>query len=81
MKFYDEALSIDPNHVPALLGKSNTFVNLGDVDEAMEYNDKVLALDPNNGMALSFKQAVESGTISSKDCERCKDSDEDNDDN
>jgi tetratricopeptide (TPR) repeat protein len=51
-------LAIKPNDVVFLTSKAFTLVELGKYNEAIEYWDKVLALDPTNAIALENKQST-----------------------
>jgi len=49
-------LVTDPNYFNALINKGLALYNLGQYDEAIDYYDKALAIDPNNTLALTNKQ-------------------------
>jgi tetratricopeptide (TPR) repeat protein len=53
--WYDKALSINQNNVPALVQKGTELVNQGDGEQAVTWLDKALSIDPNNLMALVSK--------------------------
>jgi len=53
--WYDEALSINQNNVPALVQKGTELVNQGDREQAVTWLDKALSIDPTNLMALVSK--------------------------
>ena len=53
--WYDKALSINQNNVPALVEKGTELVNQGDSMQAVTWLDKALSIDPNNLMALVSK--------------------------
>jgi tetratricopeptide (TPR) repeat protein len=44
---YDKALSIDPNYLDALHAKGKSLINIGEIEEAIIYFDRVSAIDPN----------------------------------
>ena len=56
--WYDKALSINQNNVPALVQKGTELVNQGDGDHAITWLDKALSIDPTNLMALVSKGAA-----------------------
>jgi tetratricopeptide (TPR) repeat protein len=57
LKWFDRALSIDPNDVPALLEKSATLADLGRNREMLAVSRKALHLSPGNSLAF-YLQAV-----------------------
>jgi tetratricopeptide (TPR) repeat protein len=44
---YNEALSVDPDYIPALLNKGSALHKLGRYQEAVNAYDDVLSRDPN----------------------------------
>jgi len=56
--WYDRALSINQNNVPALVQKGTELVNQGDGEHAVTWLDKALSIDPTNLMALVSKGAA-----------------------
>jgi tetratricopeptide (TPR) repeat protein len=56
--WYDKALSINQNNVPALVEKGTDFVTKGDGEQAITWLDKALNIDPSNLMALVSKGAA-----------------------
>jgi tetratricopeptide (TPR) repeat protein len=56
--WYDKALSINQNNVPALVEKGTKLVNQGDGEQAITWLDKALSIDPSNLMALVSKGAA-----------------------
>jgi predicted O-linked N-acetylglucosamine transferase (SPINDLY family) len=50
---YEEALSINPNHIPSLINYGNLLSHIKKIDEAVLIFEKVLTLDVNNSMALT----------------------------
>jgi len=48
IKLYERILKIDPKRIDILLQLTFTHYNIGDVDKAVEYNNKVLSIDRNN---------------------------------
>ena len=56
--WYDKALSINQNNVPALVQKGTELVNQGDKEQAVTWLDKALSIDPTNLMALVSKGAA-----------------------
>lgn len=53
--WYDKALSINQNNVPALVQKGTELVNNGNGVQAITWLDKALSIDPSNLMALVSK--------------------------
>ena len=56
--WYDKALSINQNNVPALVQKGTELANQGDGEQAVTWLDKALSIDPTNLMALVSKGAA-----------------------
>lgn len=56
--WYDKALAINQNNVPALVQKGTDLVNEGKDQQAMTWLDKALQIDPANLMALVSKGAA-----------------------
>jgi tetratricopeptide (TPR) repeat protein len=56
--WYDRALSINQNNVPALVQKGTYLVNAGQGQQAIIWLDKALKIDPSNIMALISKGAA-----------------------
>jgi tetratricopeptide (TPR) repeat protein len=56
--WYDKALSINQNNVPALVQKGTELVTQGDREQAVTWLDKALSIDPTNLMALVSKGAA-----------------------
>jgi tetratricopeptide (TPR) repeat protein len=46
ISYYDKALAVDANYVPALYNKGVSMEKLGDHDEAQQLFDKATELDP-----------------------------------
>ena len=59
--WYDRALSINENNVPALVQKGTNLVNGGESQQAIIWLDKALKIDPSNIMALISKGAALKG--------------------
>ena len=57
-KWYDKALSINQNNVPALVQKGTELVNQGYGQQAITWLEKALSIDPTNLMALVSKGAA-----------------------
>ena len=57
-KWYDKALSVNQNNVPALVEKGTDLVTKGDGEQAITWLDKALNIDPANLMALVSKGAA-----------------------
>ena len=57
-KWFDKALSINQNNVPALVQKGTELVSQGDGEQAITWLDKALGIDPTNLMALVSKGAA-----------------------
>ena len=55
IKWYDEALTVNRNNVPALVQKGTDLQNQGKAEQAITWLDKALKIDPNNLMALISK--------------------------
>jgi tetratricopeptide (TPR) repeat protein len=58
INWYDKALSINQNNVPALVQKGTDLVNQGDAEQAITWLDKALNIDSDNIMALVSKGAA-----------------------
>ena len=56
--WYDRALAINQNNVPALVQKGTDLVNAGEGQQAIIWLDKALKIDPSNMMALVSKGAA-----------------------
>ncbi|MGB8573463.1 MAG: tetratricopeptide repeat protein [Nitrososphaeraceae archaeon] len=56
--WYEKALSVNQNNVPALVEKGTDLVNNGDGEQAITWLDKALNIDPDNLMALVSKGAA-----------------------
>jgi tetratricopeptide (TPR) repeat protein len=56
--WYDKALAINQNNVPALVQKGTDLVNAGEGQQAIIWLDKALKIDPSNMMALVSKGAA-----------------------
>ena len=56
--WYDKALSVNQNNVPALVEKGTDLVTMGDGEHAITWLDKALNIDPTNSMALISKGAA-----------------------
>ncbi|MDW0240809.1 MAG: tetratricopeptide repeat protein [Nitrososphaeraceae archaeon] len=56
--WYEKALSVNQNNVPALVEKGTDLVIKGDGEEAITWLDKALNIDPTNLMALVGKGAA-----------------------
>ena len=54
-KWYDKALSVNQNNLPALVEKGTDLVTQGDGEQALTWLDKALNIDPTNLMALVSK--------------------------
>jgi tetratricopeptide (TPR) repeat protein len=54
-KWYDKALSVNQNNLPALVEKGTDLVTQGDGEQAITWLDKALNIDPTNLMALVSK--------------------------
>jgi tetratricopeptide (TPR) repeat protein len=55
VKWYDQALKIDPKSIDALNGKGLVFNKLGRYEEAITWFDKAIEIDPNFVYALNNK--------------------------
>ena len=55
IKYFDKALSIDPENFVALISKGESLYDLGNYTQAIQYYDKALAIDPTNVDALTNK--------------------------
>jgi tetratricopeptide (TPR) repeat protein len=55
IKYFDQALAIQPNDANALGGKGKSLEHLGNYTEAIKYFDQALAIQPNDVFALSGK--------------------------
>ena len=56
--WYEKALSVNQNNVPALVEKGADLVAKGDGEQAITWLDKALNIDPTNLMALVSKGAA-----------------------
>lgn len=56
--WYDKALAMNHDNVPALVEKGTYLVNSGRSQQAIAYLDKALEIDPTNMMALTSKGAA-----------------------
>lgn len=56
--WYDKALSVNQNNVPALVEKGTDLITKGDGEQAITWLDKALNIDPTNLMALVSKGAA-----------------------
>jgi tetratricopeptide (TPR) repeat protein len=55
INWYDKALSVNQNNVPALVQKGTDLVAQGKSEEAVTWLDKALSIDPTNLMGLISK--------------------------
>jgi tetratricopeptide (TPR) repeat protein len=46
LRYYDKALAVDPNLIPALKGRANQYLNLKQWQQALEDYNKVIAAEP-----------------------------------
>jgi tetratricopeptide (TPR) repeat protein len=58
IKWYDKALIINQNNVPALAQKGTDLVSKGNSQQAITWLDKALRIDPSNTVALLSKGAA-----------------------
>lgn len=58
VNWYDKALSVNQNNVPALVQKGTDLVSQGNGKHAIAWLDKALGIDPTNLMALISKGAA-----------------------
>jgi tetratricopeptide (TPR) repeat protein len=58
INWYDKALSVNQNNVPALVQKGTDLVSQGNTQQAIKWLDKALSIDSNNMMALISKGAA-----------------------
>lgn len=58
INWYDKALAVNQNNVPALVEKGTELVGQGKGEEAITWLDKALSIDPTNLMALISKGAA-----------------------
>jgi tetratricopeptide (TPR) repeat protein len=56
--WYDKALAVNQNNVPALVHKGTDLVSQGKGEQAITWLDKALTIDPTNLMALVSKGAA-----------------------
>jgi tetratricopeptide (TPR) repeat protein len=68
--FYQQALSLDPNHIRAWTNLGNAFLAVGQVEEAITCHERSLAIDPrfdlawaNKAVALSALERLEEAII------------------
>jgi tetratricopeptide (TPR) repeat protein len=55
INWYDKALSVNQNNVPALVQKGTDLVTKGNAEQAITWLDKALSIDSSNLMALISK--------------------------
>lgn len=53
LPYYDKALALDPNLIPALTGRAIQYQHLGEYQKEIADWDKVIAADPNAGTAYA----------------------------
>jgi tetratricopeptide (TPR) repeat protein len=58
INWYDDALAVNQNNVPALVQKGTDLVSLGKAEQSITWLDKALSIDPTNLMALISKGAA-----------------------
>ena len=58
INWYDNALAVNQNNVPALVQKGTDLVGQGKSEQAITWLDKALSIDPTNLMALISKGAA-----------------------
>jgi tetratricopeptide (TPR) repeat protein len=58
INWYDEALAVNQNNVPALVQKGTDLVARGKGEQSITWLDKALSIDPTNIMALISKGAA-----------------------
>jgi len=58
LKYFDEALEIDPKNLEALMNKANSLRVLGRYDEAIIYSDKMLEIDSTYVIGILEKTSV-----------------------
>jgi len=46
LSLFDQALTIDPKNVRALVGKGNTYLYIGEPDSVIFYCEKAIKIDP-----------------------------------
>ena len=64
--FFDQALELNPNFLPAINNKANTLMNLGKIQDAIANYNLVLSLDPTFNLAtqnLNMAQKQFSGKL------------------
>ncbi|CAM9718584.1 unnamed protein product [Chrysoparadoxa australica] len=54
MKYYDQALSLMPNHVDAIIAKGAAQASLGQLNKAVTQFNKALSIDPTNSNATAY---------------------------
>jgi len=68
--YYNRMLNLDPNNkdyqIKALGSMNTLYMTMGDYGKAVECNNKILALDPNNAQAKSNTQYIQSLQSSAK---------------
>jgi tetratricopeptide (TPR) repeat protein len=55
INWYDKALSVNQNNVPALVQKGTELLSQGKGEEAITWLDRALSIDPTNLMALTSR--------------------------
>ncbi len=68
--YYNRMLNLDPNNkdyqIKALGSMNTMYMTMGDYGKAVECNNKILAIDPNNAQAKSNTQYIQSLQTSAK---------------
>jgi len=59
MKFYAQALEVDPNFKDAFVAKGAAYANQGKLESAIEEFERALKIDPDDKNALKYLDATE----------------------
>lgn len=51
LSMFEKAIEADPNNTSAYLNASNCYINMGNMDKAKDYSEKVLTLLPDSAFA------------------------------
>ena len=55
---FDKALEIIPDHLGALMGKASALLQEGKNEEALEWYDAALKIDPSNDEAFKCRETI-----------------------
>ena len=58
LRFYQEALSVDPQCLPALRGAASVYAEMGDFKSAIDALNRATRVDPNDAASFAFRSMV-----------------------